>query len=737
MPVKEPIYPQWLRPTQHKVIHQGASTEKAPEKSLISASGEQLVLSPEIKAMFESGLPLPIYLQVAGQSINPDSPQIGTATLTLNGNKYVLSEISIHLEEDKFELTTSLLHQLENSKNIQLRPNGAVTLKSGAELQFIPAQMTLRLQVEQSSFATTRKAKNDELGSSSTHELTGTLNYDLNAYHADSGSNGSLNLDSYTSFEEHHLNLDGSLFFGDEGKDQGTLDTLLYERDYHGYRVATGLLDGGSIQSLGNVSTLDYNTVYGASFGNAAESSRATKSSSLIPIILYFSTPGEARVYRNNKLIDIQRFELGSHELDTRDFPQGNYQVRVDIVTAGTVSSSRLYRVNKPMNYQQGDDLKWQLWGGMAKRSRTFSQVDAMLQTNLQTEEETKSLLGLSLASHIKDVLWSASLYQNGDTLVEEGQITLPLLSSLSVELGNLMASDNGRSYSATLNYDLPWQLGQTWFTHQDGHPGDREDLQGYFYTHAKSFGMSLNVGRMISGAGTLNASYEISDDLNFDDSGYQATQLTYQQQIYNSRYVNIQMTIGYNRNESTGSNNVSENYYGTLLFSIPLDYSLSLGLSHHEDGDSLDLSVEKQMDGFVTSAGADLSSDFDEQNSYNLYANYDGHYAQGMVSAQGDEQNHSVSISNSGSLAWTPHQAAPGDQQSESGLIVIMPEHIESGDTEVVVNDISYPLRSGRNFIPVDGYSRYTAYVRTAPTALEPTNWGLAMRVTPSTLAM
>lgn len=176
------------------------------------------------------------------------------------------------------------------------------------------------------------------------------------------------------------------------------------------------------------------------------------------------------------------------------------------------------------------------------------------------------------------------------------------------------------------------------------------------------------------------------------------------------------QLTLGYNETDSSVGSD-SEDYYVNVNFTIPLDANISVGYSHHDYGNTLDLSVDKtfDQDDFIQTVGLNTSTDFDENTSYSAYANYSARYIQGTMTVQsGDDGLGSVSLTAQGGTGWDTGNIAFGNEGGESGVIVKMPDNITNNDIELVVDEAAYPLSRGNNYISIDGYTNYSAFIRT-----------------------
>ncbi len=63
---------------------------------------------------------------------------------------------------------------------------------------------------------------------------------------------------------------------------------------------------------------------------------------------------GEVHLTRDGRLLSVQNFTMGNHEVDTRGLPYGIYDVEVEVIVNGRVISKRTQRVNKLFSRGRG-----------------------------------------------------------------------------------------------------------------------------------------------------------------------------------------------------------------------------------------------------------------------------------------------------------------------------------------------------------------------------------------------
>ncbi len=116
---------------------------------------------------------------------------------------------------------------------------------------------------------------------------------------------------------------------------------------------------------------------------------------------------GEVHLTRDGRLLSVQNFAMGNHEVDTRGLPYGIYDVEVEVIVNGRVVSKRTQRVNKLFSRGRGAGapLAWQVWGG------SFH-MDRWSESGKKTRPAKESwLAGLSASGSLSTLSWAATGY--------------------------------------------------------------------------------------------------------------------------------------------------------------------------------------------------------------------------------------------------------------------------------------------------------------------------------------
>lgn len=686
-----------------------------------------ILLSPSLKAVLSSGLPVSLLIKNTDNSSsdNDSSPDqtapepVGTLTLATKGDNLYIDHVDLD-ENLNYDLNDDLKQSLMTVKNLPVT-NTLVALPGGSQLTFNPVTMQAILEVNQSSFDVQKK---DPYLPGVNTGLSGVANYSINAYDGnDSDFEANVTLNTVTSYNENHLYLDGEF---DTSDNDVQIDRALFERDFKGRNVEVGYVDGWGMQSFAQVSTLQDQVFYGASYGNYSNALADSSAVSLIPINLYLPSAGEARVFRSGRLIDIQRFSMGSHQLDTTRLPGGTYNVNVKIIVGNDEVSSRQYRVSKPKsteNHNGDGGLSWQVWGGASTYDHDYNdyytdhhELDGDSKSHQDShyskereDDDVDAMVGVSLAGNLGDLQWLTSLYQKGPSAVNEVSLAYSPIEQLSIAISTVIASDHTSSFAPSISYAFP--VVTLWGNYENTREGKQLDIdENKFWT----VGADVNLEELVDHAGSLSYSFEKDLPYRNNDKTTRYTQLDYTNNLYTDSWGSVQLHAGLNIRDD--GKDTTRDKYVSLNFSLPLGNSVSVGASADESGSSLDLAYDKELDGFVNGVGAStsiaLNNHQNNQSTYNGYANYEGKYAQGTVSVQGTGSDSiSASLTNQGSVGWGNKFAASGTQGT-SGVIITLPDDVANKDLNALVNEVPYPLHSGRNLISLPAYKKYNVQV-------------------------
>ncbi|QBC44315.1 TcfC E-set like domain-containing protein [Iodobacter fluviatilis] len=673
----------------------------------------QLLIPEEIREFLSDGVTLDLYLK----NIDDETEELvpfASLSLVYQDQLFLIKNISLKPER-KVRLTAASRTQLMGAIGKSLDQNGGFNFGSGMRMQIDIETMKAFLEVSQQNFGLKDITRTTYLGDSSVKALGNIFNYGLNAYASNSNDISShsayLNFNNVTSLGEQHLFINGDLTSNSDDS-AFNLDELVYERDFAGRRLALGMLSGWSLQSLGNVSTLSGEQMYGFSYGNVAKSAKHDSSQSLTPITVYLPSSGEVRVLRDGKLLSSQRFPLGSHELDASRLPGGIYDVELEVVVGGKVVSSRRQQINKSYNTNaNGNELAWQVWGGAAKKNQNYDYSN-----NAERDNDFEPLYGISLAAQEGMLSWSGSVYHNQNTLVVEASPTLQINEDIRLDLQTLYGSDGLLRNMANLNLNIPGGWGSLWAGTERGHEGKTLPM---YIANRNTFGASLALANLHQSLGSVSLSFE--SDL---DEQQKYIRADYSHNI-NMKYATASMQVGVNHyiNNSDHFNERDTQYFANVNLSFPMDSDFRIGVSTQGNDKTLDLSAAASLDGVINRVGADISTSLGGENSqtnYGAYANYRGRYAEGSVSFSGSDDTQSISLTNNGSFVMGDGGivAGRGDTGAGSAAVVVNMPEIGADDLEANINGQRYPLSSGKNLITLPAYDDYSIQVNSTDDA-------------------
>lgn len=661
------------------------------------------------------GMSIPLFIHLNDNKDKNSDIRIGTAFLWLDGDKLTIR--NIEPDNDNSLLNTDTHKQLtalsEQPFNDELR----IPVSSDSELYLDLKQLNLQLVISKSALGTVMQSKSSDIGESGVSQLSSTLNYNLGVYNnrarnSSSNTSGYLSLENITALLEHHIILNGALYGLGSGHNTSTLYKALYERDYNGHRFAAGLLDSWSLQSLGPVTAIPSGKVIGFSWGNRADSTIFDNNQSVTPVVVFLPAAGEVYLYREGRLLSIQNFDMGNHEVDTRSLPYGSYDIDAEVMVNSKIIEKRSYRINKLFT-RNGNNapFSWQFWGGSLKMDRWYpggkQTSDKITAEHTVVErEKITSLAGISGSGSFGVFSWSATAYGYDKNAILETQASVPVSDKININIQNMVANDGSHSNIANISATLPGDFSSVWITREKTNIGDRIRRSD---VDSLSVGGTINLGAAWSPLGTLTASY--TDDKTHENRYYT---VDYNQNLYSGSWGNLSMRVGMQAYNNTNNNNTGK--YVSLDFSLPLGNWFSAGMTHQRGYTMANVSARKHFDdGAVRTLGVNASravsgnTGDDKTLSGGAYAQFDTRYSKGTVNiSSGADGYVNTSLTASGSAGWNgKYIGASGMTDGNAGLIfntAIDNDGLLSAD----VNGRRVELKNGYNYLPVSSYAQY-----------------------------
>lgn len=670
-------------------------------------------------AFLSEGVELPVQFKLKQSGYDADNYEPNGVALVKASKDGVIYISEFNFDKQYRSTLSSELLSALSARPVGLNDDGMAEIGHGTELSLDISEMMIIMNIADLDLggeSTQAVAKS----ASEQNALSMLTNYNVNAYSSGTSLNGlsdynfSTSFNNLLSYEENHLRFSNFAALSSDNEVTQELDNLILARDANGLRAELGM-DTSAPQRVGTISNFSIDRLYYASVTNAADSLLDQNYSvSLIPLIISMPSAGEVRVYKDDRLIYITTLNIGRHELDTKSFPSGVYEVKIDTVIAGSVRDTKKYRVNKPANGRSGQQLVWQLWAGEAKHENLDhhgEDSDEYVSSYSESTKEHSAVGGVNLSSSIGEVTWDANLYRSPASWVAEIGSGWQALEWLSLE-GQWMKSAKGGDRAFYQVYISPeWGPSLT-ITSERGQYDEDE------YHETNSYGvdqaqLSIPLPEEIPG-GALSLGYNINRE--YDERSWN---VDYSQTLLDSDLLSLSLDTGVDR---TLGEEAETNYYVNLNASIAIGGSVDVGISEQNGIKTASLSAGMGLDGFFNyvsiDAQGELVGDKIESPSTSLRANYENSYISGNTSIGISESNVNMSNSSSGLLAFNRDGIAPGKGSGESGFMVVMPKNIEEEELELLVDDAATPLHAGANFVSASPYREHNVNIQVSDNA-------------------
>ena len=543
-----------------------------------------VIIPASFASALEDGLAVPVRLQYTDEGNRIDTQtddSIGNATLMLQDGKLHLLHIDFSAGQQQGVLNDTLTAMLSSKKRRTFSADGSLQIDGNASMQLDLVAMLLTIRVSREAFGQAKQPYNRVALTPTVDSLTGVHRYNLgysfiNNQQSGHSDSNFLQLDSTVGLGAHHVAMDASLYNLGQPEQSGDIYRAMYERDLDDRRVAAGMVSTWDLQTLGVVTGLTTGRIYGASYGNQAQSRKQATNESTTPVQVFMPANGEARVYRDERLIGLQNLPIGNQHLDTSSFPNGVYNVRVEVYVDGRLTSTTTQRVTK-LGGNQGftREWGWQWWGGMMESSQNNGD---------------SPLLGLSLARSLGTLELATTTYAFKEAAVGEARASWQATEHLGTQLQGMLASDHSWRLASSLSLQVH-DNASLWVSQEKLEAGSALTVGE---TELYSAGITLNLGGWISGLGqlTFNTTHDrqMSSDRSYVD---------YYQHLYAGRYGNLSMRASLQ--SDSGTLNGFSNKSITLDYSIPFDNLFSFGMSSNEQGQTTaNLSYQKRMEGVI-----------------------------------------------------------------------------------------------------------------------------------------
>ena len=694
-----------------------------PDVSAAAPGAQQIggVIIPQaFSQALQDGMSVPLYIHLAGSQSTRDDQRIGSAFIWLDGGQLRVRQIQLEESEGNASVSEQTRQQLIGLANAPFSEALTIPLTDSAQLDLSLRQLLLQLVVKREALGTVLRSRSEDIGQSSVNALSSNLSYNLGVYNnqmRNGGSNTSsyLSLNNVTALREHHVVLDGSLYGIGSGQQDSELYKAMYERDFAGHRFAGGMLDTWNLQSLGPMTAISAGKIYGLSWGNQASSTVFDNSQSATPVIAFLPAAGEVHLTRDGRLLSVQNFAMGNHEVDTRGLPYGIYDVEVEVIVNGRVVSKRTQRVNKLFSRGRGAGapLAWQVWGG------SFH-MDRWSESGKKTRPAKESwLAGLSASGSLSTLSWAATGYGYDNQAVGETRLTLPLGESINVNLQNMLASDSSWSSVGSISATLPGGFSSVWVNQERTRIGDQlrrsdaDNRAGHPGAEPVAQRQRQIEGDIFPGVGAAVAIVIALDPRPQAEraKGAAVDRLIVIRGVVMAVVATVIVVADAERPQLRPQRVQVEG-----AADRPNGYTMA------------NLSARKQFDeGTIRTIGANLSRAIsgdtgdDKTLSGGAYAQFDARYASGTLNVNSAADGYvNTNLTASGSVGWQGKNIAASGRTDGNAGVIFNTGLEDDGQISARVNGRIFPLSGKRNYLPLSPYGRYEVELQNSKNSLD-----------------
>ncbi|WP_283126696.1 TcfC E-set like domain-containing protein [Providencia stuartii] len=672
------------------------------------------IIPPAFVIALEEGMTVPVFLRLKDADKNNQSEdKIADAVIVIDQDKIKLSSIHLIDNTQGPKLNEQLVEKIDNQQNAFFNESNGIVISRDAVLQLNISSFNLSLDVDKQAFSPKERIRQSSLGNSSVDSVSAVTNYDLGIFqsqvkNANNTSSSYFNLDTLFALAEHHMNINASAYSIGKSNSNVELYRAMYERDFGGLRFALGLMSTWNLQSIASLTTLSSSKIYAVSVGNNSSSLMVNKQQSLTPIYAFLNSPGEVRIYRQGKLLNIQNFPMGNYEVDTSVLPYGIYDVTIETVVDGKVVTTQNQTINKSFGAmgRNFDKTNWEIYGGYVD----FDKKSYVRGENSHTQTPNKSyLLGASIAKSFpifSGLSLTMSNYGFDKFLVNETSINVALNEHLSISWQGMLENHGSHRNIGTISVNLPDGYASLWASREK--TVIKGDLPLYD-ADSYSYGGTFNFDKVIDRAGSFTISNTKDRRVGSDSINYE-----YANTLFSGRYGTVGLRAGVQRYHYDNQSSTNEKYIN-LDFSLPLSTWLSTGVSSTNGNVKANIYANKNFDdSAITNAGVSVSKLVRDKNngesdfSTLAYASYDMKYNSGTITLnRPDNDRFNGNYTSRGSIAYSNGMVTPSGQQGKSGVI-INSDINGAGSMVAKVNGQNYPISGKNTFIPLSPYSDY-----------------------------
>ncbi|WP_265511508.1 TcfC E-set like domain-containing protein, partial [Providencia rustigianii] len=485
------------------------------------------VIPPAFVVALEEGMSIPVFLRLDNESQQSQSEnKIADAIIIIEQGKIKLANIHLVDGNKGPQLNKVLIEKIEQQQDTFFNENNGIVIDNNATLKLNISSFNLSLDVDKQAFSPKKRMRQFALGDSSVNAISAVTNYDLGVFqsqvkNSNNSSSSYFNLDTLFAIAEHHLNINASAYSIGKSNSSVDLYRAMYERDFNGFRFAIGLMSTWNLQSIASLTTLSSSKIYAASIGNNSSSVVVNKQYSLTPIYAFLNSPGEVRIYRQGKLLNIQNFPMGNYEVDTSVLPFGIYDVTIETVVDGKIVTTQNQTINKSFGAMTAgsDKINWEIYGGYVD----FDKKNYVRGEDSHSQTPSKSyLLGGSLAKGfpvLSGLNLTMSNYGFDKYLVNETSVNLSVNEYVSVSWQGMIENHGSHRNIGTISVNIPEGYGSIWASKEK--TIIKGDLPLYD-ADSYSYGGTFNFDKIIDRTGSFTISNTRDSRVGSDSINYE-----------------------------------------------------------------------------------------------------------------------------------------------------------------------------------------------------------------------
>jgi len=536
----------------------------------------------------------------------------------------------------------------------------------------------------------------------STVERSTLHNIRISAAGAGGQDRFSISSESFLAFKSSRLQSRYSI-----SSEQSTLHEMSWQQDTKDqeYQFGSFRTQGGGLTLSGDVDLL------GFYWGTSTKTRQDLDNARATPILLFLPERSRIEVFRGNELISARFYNAGNQQLDTTDFPDGAYTVRVDVIqqdgsqesqTHFFVRSGNLPPLGEPQHYVEGGTLTNTAEGGLPTveggawfrsgtrhRLREDLALDAELIYTNATSLAQSSLYFIAPTWHVEGGLMFTT---NQDTGLALRAGIRGAKATLNFDYRQVIANDrqrsiddfqliNGSFTQASATLAVPISRGQLFVR---AHHNERST--------SRNSGIGFSYWGSLTRRGTLSIDYNLDSNFGNEDSWFRA---------------GLTLRWGGDGQRSTVRPQVQSNWNedGSSSIDPLLNARWSSNPTYHGIG-RLDQSVLLNHNTLQSSVGARFVSE--EFTNTDLELGYQRNRTSGGLF---------YATNSRFSVASAKGKTTVGNGGQQVGAIIIDIQGNLFGQFEVLVNDrvAGYAWANRANIISLRPYETYEVRIKPA----------------------